>query len=220
MPMQRVYHFCNKKYGLENIEKRRLKVSTFLELNDPFELLCHNTGDVVLRRQLHEFKKSVAATNGLICFSRAKTSPVQWAHYSERHTGLCLGFDVPEEFLSDVIYTGSRLNFKRLAESPENWFKAQTHEMFLTKFKHWSYEKETRMFGDLGIPDPESGLFFQSFNEMLVLKEVAVGINSDLTRADLSVALGDLNEQVDSYKVRPGFTKFQMVRNKDEELWM
>ena len=32
-----VYHFINKEYGIEDLRKRRLKIATLNELNDPFE---------------------------------------------------------------------------------------------------------------------------------------------------------------------------------------
>jgi len=34
----RVYHLCAARDALENIEKSRLKVCTFKDTNDPFEL--------------------------------------------------------------------------------------------------------------------------------------------------------------------------------------
>ena len=89
----------------------------------------------------------------------------------------------------------------------------------LTKYKHWSYEKEVRLFGDLGIKDAEKGLYFQYFGLYLELKEVAVGYKSTVSRRDLDECLGDLIGKVDCYKVRPAFNSFKMVRNRDETLW-
>jgi hypothetical protein len=34
----RLYYFLDKTYGLEDISKRRLKISLLNDLNDPFEL--------------------------------------------------------------------------------------------------------------------------------------------------------------------------------------
>lgn len=215
----RVYHFCNKQFGLENIQKRRLKVSTFLAVNDPFEFICHNLSDINLRQQMLKFRESIAATHGMICFSESKESPVQWAHYSDRHTGICLGFDIPDEFLTKVNYTKSRLDFRFTLSTSSGDFNLQTNEMFTTKYEHWAYEQEYRIFGDLGEPDKTSGLYFKNFDEYLVLREIAVGYNSDITRADISKRIENLTNKVDSYKVRPAFTSFRMIRNKDKSLW-
>jgi hypothetical protein len=38
--LMRVYHFINEEYGLDDLRRRRLKIATILELNDPFETLC------------------------------------------------------------------------------------------------------------------------------------------------------------------------------------
>ena len=35
----RLYHFINKKYGLESLSLKRLKIAQIDKLNDPFELL-------------------------------------------------------------------------------------------------------------------------------------------------------------------------------------
>lgn len=36
----RVYHFLDRKYGLDDIRRRRLKIATLDDLNDPFEMLA------------------------------------------------------------------------------------------------------------------------------------------------------------------------------------
>lgn len=35
----RVYHFVGPDHGLDDIRRRRLKIATIADLNDPFELL-------------------------------------------------------------------------------------------------------------------------------------------------------------------------------------
>lgn len=218
MELRRVYHFCNSEYGLENILRRRIKVSTFGDLNDPFELLCHEVSDSRLRDKLSQFKRTVEKGQGILCFSAAYSSPVQWAHYADRHKGLCLGFDMPEEYLEDVTYRTKRLKFTASAEDLRNGFQKQVTELFTTKYKHWSYEREVRAFGDLGRADPESGLYFSDFSDHMILKEVLVGAASVITRAQLDEAIGDL-PSVSRFKVRAAFRSYTMVKNKDESLW-
>lgn len=209
----RVYHFLNKKYGLESLDKKRLKVSTFDSVNDPFELLCHELGDAELRRQMNEFKKTASAGQGMICFSRSMHSPVQWAHYADRHKGICLGFDIPEKYLAPVKYVSERLDYEIDRPWAEGGIDARVDECFLTKYDHWSYEEEMRLFGDLGKPDRQTGLYFQEYDEHMRLTEIIVGCVSDVKKSDLRTSFGESIEGVDIYKVRPAFKSFRMVRD-------
>jgi hypothetical protein len=209
----RVYHFLDAKYGLENIANRRLKVSLFDSVNDPFELFCHSLGDEELRRRMGKFRNTTAAGSGMICFSKSMSSPVQWAHYADRHRGVCLGFDIPETFLEHVQYVPERLDFRANEPWAVGSNDPRAQECFVTKFEHWSYEQEVRLFGSLGAPHPESGLHFSSFNENLQLKEVYVGCASKISKSELDESLADLAQQVACFKVRPAFTSFKMVKD-------
>ena len=53
----RVYHFVKAKYGLLNLEKRRLKISIIMELNDPFEFLGADLSDRNFRKAIKKTKK-------------------------------------------------------------------------------------------------------------------------------------------------------------------
>jgi len=193
-------------------------VSTFDSVNDPFELLCHDQAEKLLRRRMRNFKSLVNGTKGIICFSQCSRSPVQWAHYANRHTGMCLGFDVPDEVLSAVTYVKDRLGFRMDEPWASQGDDPRISEAFLTKYEHWSYEQEVRMFGDLGSPDPTTGLYFCNFDARLALREVAVGYSSPITKADILAAIGDL-QAVDVYRMRPAFKSFSMVRDLSKTNW-
>jgi hypothetical protein len=64
-------------------------------------------------------------------------------------------------------------------------------EILTTKFRHWAYEQEYRVFPQLEEKD-RRGRFFFEFKDGLVLKEVIVGHRSAITRAELTRALGKL----------------------------
>jgi len=88
----RVYHFINRKYGLQALRRKRLKVSLIDQLNDPFELLgiaSHNPDE---RQAFADVKTGLARYSGILCFSSKWSNPVQWSHYGDRHKGLCLVF--------------------------------------------------------------------------------------------------------------------------------
>lgn len=213
---RRVYHFLNEEYGIQSIRNRRIKISTFLGVNDPFELLAHEVTNKSLRALMNAQRQEFSKSFGILCFSRSSKSPVQWAHYGDRNRGVCLGFDVDSKFLKDVQYLDARLKGFAIPTDPattEDW----SQKMFFTKYSQWSYEEEARMFASLD--ESVGGLYFKDFDRQVRLAEVQVGYNSQLTRIDIANALGDLKDSVEVFKVRPAFQSFEMVRDRKASSW-
>jgi hypothetical protein len=218
---KRVYHFCNAKYGLENLRNRRLKIATIMELNDPFELVAHNMKDPNIRRATTQFKAKSASEFGFLCFSKSYKSPVQWGHYAEKHKGICIGFDVPAINLRSVIYTDYRLGFDPAMVDTEEKQTGWLTNFFLTKHSHWGYEQEERMIVHLDSHERESSLYFISFDEAEINPaEVIVGCNSKLNRGEVVDALGRYAKNTVISKARPAFRKFEIVRNRNQKLWI
>ncbi|WP_256831677.1 DUF2971 domain-containing protein [Pseudomonas sp. Pse1] len=212
----RVYHFLNADYGIQNIEKRRIKISTLLGVNDPFELLGANVSNRGVRDLFTLVKREFDKEYGMLCFSKSNHSPVQWAHYGDRHTGVCLGFDVSADLLKDVHYVETRPDDFIFPVDPEGemlWGE----RLLYTKYSHWSYEEEARAF--VSLDKEEDGRYFKYFDDTVSLAEVLVGFNSNLSRAKVYQALGDIKNNVEVYKVRPAFQSFKMVRNLDDSQW-
>ena len=202
----RVYHFVNMKFGLDDLRRRRLKIATLNELNDPFELFGINLADPALRQAFRRMKEQIALNRGLLCFSRGWRNPVQWSHYAGKHSGLCLGFDIPDIHLGEVNYSGRRLAVaaERFLD-PSQIDEASVTKFLFTKFSHWRYENEVRCFVTLEDKDPDTGLFFADFSDRLTLKEVIVGAESNLGRVALAEALGDLAPSIEVSKARLAF---------------
>src|SRR5258708_5261462 len=95
----RVYYFTKTCWALDSIEHRRLKVCRFGDLNDPFELFSCKQSDKDRRRTFRRWVTSINEQIGLLCFSSSWRESLMWSHYSDRHKGLCLGFDVTDESL-------------------------------------------------------------------------------------------------------------------------
>ncbi len=214
----RVYRFINRKYGLAALGQRRLKVAIINELNDPFELLGFASNDPKLRQKFVETKDELAQSQGLLCFSGHWRNPVQWSHYADGHRGLCLGFDVTAE-LMPVTYTAKRLKPDMAAiEAGGDVAEEQMRQMLTTKFSHWRYENEHRLFATLEEKD-KNGLYFFGFCKQLALREVIVGCKSTISRAELAEALGDMARHVEVIKARRAFQTFRVVRQRSGELW-
>ena len=58
----RVYHFLSEQYGMDDLLKRRLKIATFSDLNDPFELLAVSLSDSAVRRAFRKMKDELSRT--------------------------------------------------------------------------------------------------------------------------------------------------------------
>ena len=217
----RLYHFLNRKFGLDDIRRRRLKIATLNELNDPFEMLAMSVEDPDLRKAFGATKDQMAQWAGLLCFSRSWHNPVQWSHYADRHRGLCLQFDVPDSLVNHVTYSAKRLAVDRSVIeaqglSAENFMK----RVISTKFSHWRYENEVRLFVTLKDQDPETGHWFKEFGPKLALSEVIVGAHCDLSRQELADALGDLGGSVSRRKARLSFQRFAVVTQMRAALWI
>lgn len=57
----RAYYFTGAQWAYQNLRKKRLKISRFLELNDPFELFAVEQHDPALRRRMKDWAKRVHA---------------------------------------------------------------------------------------------------------------------------------------------------------------
>jgi hypothetical protein len=200
----RVYHFLSPEYGLKDLREKRLKISGIMSLNDPFEFLGVDLSDIETRNKMQELKHKFSKSIGIICFSENWNSPVQWAHYANNHQGICLGFDIPDHRLLKVNYVNERLTLSRSVT------KAEMREFLSTKFSHWSYEKEYRIFSKLGTP--EDGLYYENFSKEIILKQVIIGVKSKITKNNIKDIFGD--GEIEIFKVRSAFKSFSMVRNQ------
>lgn len=206
----RLYQFTKADHGLAAIRHRRLKISRIHELNDPFEFLGVDLSDRQFRQGIRDTKVQLSQDHGLLCFSKHWRSPLLWAHYADRHRGICLGFDMPKGLPKKVAYVDKR--FPKPGTLSEEFVK----KLLFTKFTHWSYEDEYRVY--LSIDTPINGLYYKDFDRDLVLRQVLVGAESDIRQADIIRALGSSSENIEMFRVRPAFRSFRMVRQKNESL--
>ncbi|WP_316975725.1 DUF2971 domain-containing protein [Shumkonia mesophila] len=215
----RVYHFLNAEHGLDALRNCHLKIARFGELNDPFELLGVDLSDKDIRQAFKKIKIALAEYRGLLCFSRRWRNPLLWSHYADRHKGLCLGFDIPDELAIRVTYTARRLMPTDLFFPDNAVREGAIAKILATKFSHWRYEDEVRLFVSLEDRDPQNGHYFYDFSEDLKLAQVIVGPQSSISRYDLEGVLGNENAHVERLKARPAFKTFRVVMNREESLW-
>ena len=157
----------------------------------------------------------------MLCFCEHSHSPVVWAHYSEGHTGICLGFEIPDSYKTDTpnFYKSglslTRIRYKAkvrpLAKRPD--YKKIHSELLFTKYIHWQYEEEMRLY--VPLPPIEDGLYFAKFSENLKLTDVILGFNN-LTSEDQirRLLLPQVDEDVTIWKVLPSKKEFKMVKDR------
>jgi hypothetical protein len=218
----RLFHFLSARHGLDDIRRRRLKVSRLEDLNDPFELLGIELSDAGLRKVFLNIKDQMSAANGLLCFSRKWSNPVLWSHYADKHRGVCLGFEVSDCFAKPVEYLPRRLARETLQLVEGSLDKHSVERLLYAKYAHWRYEQEVRCFLSLGDEerDESSGHYFAGFSKEMRLVQAIVGARSNVSRADVGAALGDLAPEVTAFKARLAFKSFSVVRNRMSALWV
>jgi len=150
----RVYKFLSAKFALKDIREQRIKLSVFEDMNDPFELLGSRWSDSKVDGIL---TAHAAASYGALCFSTNWSNPLLWSHYAEKHKGICLGLDTPDQ--PDVVQTPIYVGAPEMRD-PSGLFEALRTGQFgiaegpvmrklLLKFKDWLYEDEVRLFARL-----------------------------------------------------------------------
>jgi hypothetical protein len=212
----RLYHFTTQQYGILALRNRRLKVARINELNDPFEFLGWNLQDPKRRAGLREWKSARNDEYGIVCFSRKWSNPLLWGHYAEKHQGMALGFDVPDgDLYSPVSYRGSRIH----PPCGRELIGDDVGDLLLTKFTAWRYESEYRSFCRLAQSIFDGQHYFEPFSDTLRLAEVIVGDQATISRAELIDALGDQHAGIKTFKARPAFGSFKVVKNRNGSLW-
>jgi len=206
----RVYKFLDGHFGLKSLSEKRIKISEIHELNDPFELIPFNLKEPRHRKAMRQMRDQLAANGrGLLCFSATWQDPVIWAHYSDKHRGICLGFDIPDK---KDLYRHVRYEPKRLPFPKDLYASADARDILFIKYSNWAYEHEVRVW--IQLPEAENGLYFCDFDDTILLTEVIVGARCSLSRSAVTHALGSLADRVTLMKARAGFTKFEVVPDR------
>lgn len=211
----RVYHFLSAQHALDDLKRRRLKIAQLDDLNDPFELLGVELSDRGQRRAFSDLKKTLSEKYGVICFSKSWSNPVLWSHYTEKHRGICLGFDVSEHLLQPATYSGRRIVLdikKGLSSGQLN--EDLMKKLLNTKYSDWKYEDEVRVFLRLEERDNLTGMYFKEFCEDIVLKQIILGARCRVTKTELNAYINRYDSSIKVIKARLAFKSFRIVENK------
>lgn len=202
-----VYHFLPANHALSNLTHRRMKIATFDDLNDPFDLATFSHPHPRARRELRAWKSTMSQQYGMLCFCRDWHNTLLWSHYAEKHSGIALGFEIADALLEEVRYVADRPIIQRI--------DSQTARALLfTKFRDWQYEAELRMFTTLRDRDAPTGFYFVDFSTQLRLKRVICGPLCTTPKETILESLGENHENVQLVKARLAFKTFRVVTQK------
>lgn len=158
-------------------------------------------------------REHLVNSKGLLCFSDSWRSPVMWAHYADKHTGICFGFDVLQDpkRLHKVEYKSNRLIQSSQYQNESDGFHRR---LFATKAWEWHYESEYRLIFNLDEPQTEESINFQMFDDKIRLRQIIIGQRNNNTPTFYEQLIGQPDYGVDITKARAAFTSFNMVQNK------
>ena len=137
-----VYH-NDSKWG-EGITIDEFKLE-FVEIFDEF-------AQYKVKNYNHELKKQML----FVCLSESDNIIPMWAHYTDNHRGVCIGYDLKdfelgcEETCHPVLYVHNSdftEDINNINNDERNKLKV-LEEPFLRKSHDWSYEKEWRILID------------------------------------------------------------------------
>jgi hypothetical protein len=222
--VRRLYHFIDLHWGLDDIYRKRIKLSEFDLLNDPAELRGVKLPDEeIMQFMIDNFR----AEQGLVSMSKKWENPLLWSHYADKHKGLCFGFDInDDDGVWDVTYKrwvetldchDLLLEIKALRRMPGhktpsadlvdrfNWI---TKAILSTKFQDWQYEDEARVITTL--ETRENGVCYKEFGDQLQLRELILGSRCTVTKIEMESILRCHFDSVVVRKVRQNLDSFLM----------
>lgn len=210
----RLYYYTAKQWGMKSLWEKRLKIAQYAALNDPFELLPFTQTDKDARKHTKMVVKVLSQGHGVLCFSESWRSTLMWSHYGDKHTGMCLGFEIEDnQYLTKIEYVSrrlpSRIDFsKHLAGVDE----PMLIRCLNVKYSGWKYEKERRL--RVMLNEQRDGIYYSSFNNGMELREVIIGARSSLSIVDVAEAIGKQPDgNVEIWTARPAHGAFNMCTN-------
>jgi hypothetical protein len=214
----RAYHFLAAEHGLSDLALKRIRISRYADLNDPFELLGADMTEGRHRHAVGVLRDYFEKNLGLVCFSKHWSNPVLWSHYATKHRGMCLGFDIQDSFVSEVNYTNTRLPIEYVDGDPAKGVaRSFVTTLIRTKFSHWRYEEEVRAGIQLDHSTVENGSYFVPFSPIVTLTEVILGPLCDLPLTLVKELVDSLYDRVTITRAMLSPVDFAVVAREQVE---
>lgn len=161
------------------------------------------TDQATLRRTYDDFIKTV----GIYCLAERNDDLLMWAHYSDSHRGLCLGFDASpvgtlfwEAF--KVVYQVEYPTVNLMAMDCGDEFR----KAILTKSTHWIYEQERRIVK----MEDEGGSGFYTFSPHLLSSVIFGALMSSQDKETVMNWIRAFPTRIALYQARLNEHKYQL----------
>lgn len=172
--------------------------------------------DLIRERFFDDAKKSLNSKIGILSLSRRWDSALMWSHYTNAHTGFCVGFMRehlafkhrgnpvdPTRMMNSVQYSDQRVPVSLIPGKPLDM------KVIYTKSTDWSYEQEERVVAVLS--DADSRLAAAPYDICLFkvphesISEITLGLR----------ASPDLVAEAKALGVKVGFNVYQAVLSEN-----
>ncbi len=201
-----IFKYGTIKHLEDTVLNNSLGFSKVGKLNDPFEIahrfyIAKMSGNDAPNsekfKKLIEYRNTYLNDSEISCFSRIPNEPLMWAHYADKHNGICYCFDENQittyglcSVFEDVTYSNQfpKINIEE-SNSSKHKLTMELNRVLMTKSLNWFYEKEFRIILKEG-----SKKTFRSN----ALKAVIIGINAAiLNRKRIISIINKANENRD-----------------------
>jgi hypothetical protein len=172
-----------------------IKVSKIGTLNDPYEFMPYKRYNTQKRRDFNKVFRSVEKKWGILCFSQTWEEQLLWAHYADKHKGIALGFEIPEDKLIEVIYVCNEIRTKIELTNDSKENEQKFLDLAKIKFQEWKYEKEYRLLIPLAKCEQKEKYFFYPFGNNLKISRIILGCRFDNEENEETIS--ELAKQLD-----------------------
>lgn len=177
-PAGKEKQFEQEYYDLANINRKDTdgfsieETTKFMKSRVKTRLINEN-------KVIEDVKNKVGRT-GICCFSATKNNLLMWAHYSDAHKGVCVGYssDKLVETYEQIYWVKYGKKFP-IIEFEFNHYASIPNEIMIHKSSDWKYEKEIRIIGQNGL---------HSFKRKTI-KEIIFGLNTPVSQIRAIMAL-------------------------------
>ncbi|MBW2674305.1 MAG: DUF2971 domain-containing protein [Deltaproteobacteria bacterium] len=142
--------------GISHERKRKLEQIQKLEITSPDPIARGEAMEVIRNKLCEDLQNS-----GMFCMSELNDNILMWSHYTNNHKGFCVEFvRSSQNQLGDIERTNPAVytcHYPIVDLFSDEGKKRSYDDLFLTKWKGWSYEREWRMIneeGDIALPLP------------------------------------------------------------------
>jgi hypothetical protein len=154
---------------------------------------------------------------GVISFSKRWDSILMWSHYSNCHTGFCLGFKTEKLIHSGYFNNGHKVHYKRNYPKvdPFDTDFEKIVRVFYNKSKDWEYEQEYRMTKLFGYNKDDNEFKRQKlfyFNDDFI-SEIVIGMKTSDTDRDQIIQICK-EKNVSLYQIEDVPYKFELTRKQ------